>query len=483
MRRPDGAERDGASQRTRAAYVLGSAVLILAYPFLTGVGQSVAYSLASFGALVLVVVGLRSIEPTARLPWHLLVASLIIINIATLIGYNGTALAQDVSSLLDGIGNAIVLAAALVLVVRRGRNDLDGLIDATIIGFAIGGLVWAAVMPPSRAAEASLASRTALFLVLFALSGVLGALVRLARTASEARPALGLLSAGLALALVANIVLVVPTDSWLDVLASMMFMAAYTCVGLFGLDPAAERLAEVGPKRPHDALSKGRLAFLGVAVVVIPAVIGGQAILGGSVNGLLLIFGSALVASLVMVRIGRLSGQRAHAERALKHQATHDGLTGLANRHEILATLDRELSLGQDSTILFCDLNGFKTVNDDLGHAAGDQLLVEVALRLQASVRETDLVSRFGGDEFLILLRNARLADAHAICDRITVALSRPIELPFGQTRVGASIGIAVAAGDSDAEHLVGRADRAMYRAKQIQSLAPAVRVAEASEP
>ena len=171
------------------------------------------------------------------------------------------------------------------------------------------------------------------------------------------------------------------------------------------------------------------------------------------------------------------------AERALKHQATHDGLTGLANRHEILATLDHELSLGQDSTILFCDLNGFKTVNDDLGHAAGDQLLVEVARRLQASVRETDVVSRFGGDEFLILLRNARLSDAHAICDRITAALSRPIELQFGQTRVGASIGIAVATGDSDAEHLIGRADRAMYRAKRIQSLAPAVRVAEAAEP
>jgi diguanylate cyclase (GGDEF)-like protein len=292
-----------------------------------------------------------------------------------------------------------------------------------------------------------------------------------------------LVSAALALALVANIVLVLPTESWLDVLALMMFMASYTCLGLFGLHPAAGRLAEAPPIRPNDALSLGRLAFLGIAVIVTPAVIGVQALVGGDVNGLILVIGSVIVATLVMLRIGRLSTQRARAERALKYQATHDGLTGLANRHEILATLDHELALGRDSTILFCDLNGFKTVNDDLGHAAGDQLLVEVARRLEACVRETDMVSRFGGDEFLILLRNAKLSDAHAICDRITTALARPIELHLGHPRVGASIGIAVAAGDSDAERLIGRADRAMYRAKRIQSLVPAVRVAEALEP
>lgn len=467
----------------RAAYVIASAVLIAIYPFLTGTGQAVAFSLVSFGALLLVLVGLRSIEPDARLPWHLVVAALIIINVATLIAHIGTTMAQDVSSLLDALGNAVILAAVLVLVVRRGRNDLDGLIDATIIGFAVGGLVWAAVMPPSRAAEATLAARTAFFLVLFALTGMLGALMRLARTASEATPVLVLLAAALALAVAGNIVIVVPTHTWLDVVAWMMFMAAYTCVGLFGLHPAAARLAEVGPARPSDALTHRRLVFLGVAVVTIPAVIGIEALVGGNVNGLLLIVGSALVALLVMLRIGRLSTQRAQAERALKHQATHDGLTGLANRYEMMAALDHELSLARDSTILFCDLNGFKTVNDDLGHAAGDLLLVEVAHRLQASVRETDVVGRFGGDEFLILLRNARLADAHAICDRISAGFARPIELPAGQTRVGASIGIAVAGRDSNAEQLVGRADRAMYRAKRFQSLTPAVRVAEAAGP
>ncbi len=479
--RPSGAKRDGGNQRIRTAYVVTSALLIVGYPFLNPVGQAIAYSLVSFGALFLILVGLTSIEPASRLPWQLLVAALIIVNVATLISHAGTNAAQDIGSLLDAVGNAIVLAAALVLVVRRGRNDLDGLIDATIVGFAVGGLVWAALMPPSRADDASLASRAALFLVLFALTGVLGALMRLARTATEASPALVLLSTALALALVANIVLFVSTEPWLDVLASMMFMATYTCIGVFGLHPAAARLAELGPARPGDALSIRRLTLLGVAVVAIPAVIGTQVLLGGNANGLLLIFGSVLVAALVMLRIGRLSGQRAHAERALKHQATHDGLTGLTNRPHFMATLAEELSVGQDSTILFCDLNGFKTVNDDHGHAAGDQLLVEVAQRLQLCVRETDVVCRFGGDEFLILLRDAKLVDAHAICERIASALADPIGLSSGPAIVGASIGIAVATGDADAEHLISRADRAMYRAKAIQSTKPAVRVAEAA--
>jgi diguanylate cyclase (GGDEF)-like protein len=96
-------------------------------------------------------------------------------------------------------------------------------------------------------------------------------------------------------------------------------------------------------------------------------------------------------------------------------------------------------------------------------------------------VSETDVVSRFGGDEFLILLRNAKLHDAHAICERIASALAHPIELSSGAANVGASIGIAVAAGEADAEHLISRADRTMYRAKAIQSTKPAVRVAEAA--
>ena len=128
-------------------------------------------------------------------------------------------------------------------------------IDATIVGFAVGGLVWAAVMPPGRADDASLASRVALFLVLFALTGVLGALMRLAVTAPEGKPALVLLSAALVFAARR------PTSCWLYPLihgsmslASMMFLAAYTCIGLFGLHPVAERLAEAADR--HDPTTR-----------------------------------------------------------------------------------------------------------------------------------------------------------------------------------------------------------------------------------
>jgi diguanylate cyclase (GGDEF)-like protein len=466
----------------RAVYLFASFVMIGAYPFLTPFGRAIEFSLVSLGALVLVCVGVRTIGREATLPWRLLIAALIVINVGILIGHIDTDIARDLADLIDGLGNAIIFAAALVLVVRRGRNDLDGLIDSAIVGFAIGVIIWSIVMPPGRISDTSVASKVALFLVVFALTGVLGVLIRLRKTASDAMSALTLVTTALALALAANVVLALPTAAWLNVVASMMFMGAYTCVGLFGLDPAAHRLMEVGPTRPMDVLSAKRLSFLGGAVVAIPAVMGIQASLGGNVSGLLLVAGSAMVAALVMLRIGRLSTQRLDAERALRHQATHDGLTGLTNRHELLATLDRELTRGLPATILFCDLNGFKIVNDNLGHAAGDLMLIEVARRLQSSVRETDVVSRFGGDEFLILLRNSRLEDARAVCDRITAALSWPIELPDSSPTVGLSIGIAVAAGE-DAEHLIGRADRAMYRAKSGQSWKPAVLVAEAGAP
>ena len=107
-----------------------------------------------------------------------------------------------------------------------------------------------------------------------------------------------------------------------------------------------------------------------------------------------------------MVRIGQLSAARDQAERALRFEASHDQLTGLPNRREFLDQLSNELTHAQQCVLFFCDLDGFKNVNDRLGHDNGDELLVEVGRRLRACVRQGDVVSRFGGDEFLILVRD-----------------------------------------------------------------------------
>lgn len=156
----------------------------------------------------------------------------------------------------------------------------------------------------------------------------------------------------------------------------------------------------------------------------------------------------------------------------LSHQASHDALTGLANRSLLLSRLADSLNARRfsDATValLFCDLDRFKMVNDSIGHAGGDQLLIEAAERLSATVRDTDTVARLGGDEFVVLCPALSDRDeAIALAERIRDALVAPYTVDDKEAFVGASIGIAFSdeATVSSAE-LMREADVAMYRAK-----------------
>jgi diguanylate cyclase (GGDEF)-like protein/PAS domain S-box-containing protein len=154
----------------------------------------------------------------------------------------------------------------------------------------------------------------------------------------------------------------------------------------------------------------------------------------------------------------------------LVHEAYHDALTGLASRALFRERLDRALSGGGDAAdvaVVFLDLDGFKEVNDSLGHAAGDQLLVQVAARLHDSVRAGDLVARFGGDEFGVLVESiVARADAESLGQRIVEVLRAPFDIDGRTLHVGASVGLASAADADDIEQLLRNADLAMYRAK-----------------
>jgi diguanylate cyclase (GGDEF)-like protein len=211
---------------------------------------------------------------------------------------------------------------------------------------------------------------------------------------------------------------------------------------------------------------------------------GGREMFGLPADGLLIALGSLAVGPLVMVRIGHLAGQRERAEGALRHQATHDALTGLPNRTELLtrlgAALDREHGAGRVTVaLLFCDLNGFKAVNDRLGHAAGDRLLMEVAARLGAGLRSADSLARYGGDEFLVLCESTEPEQAVTRLHRhIEAALSRPFHLDGEEVRVGISVGAVMSDGVTGADELIRRADTAMYGAKQRRHQYTEIRVA-----
>jgi diguanylate cyclase (GGDEF)-like protein/PAS domain S-box-containing protein len=155
-------------------------------------------------------------------------------------------------------------------------------------------------------------------------------------------------------------------------------------------------------------------------------------------------------------------------EAALHQRARTDLLTGVLNRSALFEALSVHLDpeTGRGCGVLFCDLDQFKLVNDEHGHATGDRLLVEVAARLQALAGGTDLVARFGGDEFVLVCPAGgpgRLAD---LAEIVLQQVSRPFPGPAGELWVGVSVGVATGRPGEAPDELIARADRAMYGAK-----------------
>ena len=160
--------------------------------------------------------------------------------------------------------------------------------------------------------------------------------------------------------------------------------------------------------------------------------------------------------------------------RSLEALATRDPLTGLANRLRFETRAERCIERAQhrdyDFAVVFLDLDGFKPVNDTHGHAAGDELLVQVGQRLEETVRTKDLVARIGGDEFVLLLEEVCREAAEATAERVAVALSRPFTLGEVEVSLGVSSGIACSSEHDTLAELVEAADAAMYRVKESRS-------------
>lgn len=186
------------------------------------------------------------------------------------------------------------------------------------------------------------------------------------------------------------------------------------------------------------------------------------------------IFGSKMELQGRTAMIGMMLdvSSRRTTQQRLEYLATHDALTGLANRSLLRDSLGSAIALAQRSrryvAVLLHDLDRFKVINDSLGHEAGDALLRAVAERLVASVRASDTVARLGGDEFVILMPDvAHAEDAAVVARKILAALSHPFTIGHQHVYTSASIGISLYPQDGDQDHLLKNADLAMYRAKQ----------------
>src|SRR4051812_33178728 len=261
-----------------------------------------------------------------------------------------------------------------------------------------------------------------------------------------------------------------------------LFDAAWRVVHATGCAGAVERLLDerfdcvlldLADASGLAAIEQVRTAALDVPVIVVcdraDEALAVQSVREGAqdflVRGSLDARGLRLAVSLAI--------ERKSVETRLAHEALHDDLTGLPHRELFIARLGQALSrLGRHSTtlsVLFLDLDRFKAVNDQLGHAAGDELLRAVGARLHGVLRAGDTAARLGGDEFAVFCEDVA-GERHAIgvAERIVHELRSPFRLSMDEVTVGVSIGIALATtGREHPEVLVREADAAMYRAKE----------------
>ena len=260
------------------------------------------------------------------------------------------------------------------------------------------------------------------------------------------------------------------------------------CRDWHGPVPLGDRLAPTGevfgrllaadgrtPLRPEDmpsarALGEGRVQDLEVVVAPPSGPARRLSVTGSAIRGA---DGGLLGAVVALADVTR---QRELEDR-LRAEALHDPLTGLPNRGLLVDRVEQGLAstarTGLPLAVLFCDLDGFKTVNDEHGHPAGDVVLRETARRLQAVLRPADTVGRLGGDEFVAICPGVPgEAAAAALAARVVAAVGAPVVVGCGadgpvEVRVGVSVGIALSTGEDVADAVLARADEAMYRVKR----------------
>jgi diguanylate cyclase (GGDEF)-like protein len=459
----------------RRWFLVGMGLLALAHSTLGPHAEAYTFFVSEAMTIPPVAAVWRRAPRHARLPWALMLVSMAVLSSGDAASAVFGSSVQQVVGICVTVGHSALLAGAVSLVLLRGRNDMGGILDVSVAAIGVGGVAWTTMLfPRFDDLHTSVGDQASILVTMLVLSGVAGALLRLWFT-ERRRPAVGHLLTALLLALIGNTALA-HTQGTLVASGGgapeLCFMGAYLFVGLAMLSPSVDELMRPG-SAPVDQLSIGRLALLGLALTANPFAGGIREMLGLKADGVLLAVGSLMITPLVMIRVGRLAQQRRAAERRLRHQATHDQLTGLPNRAELLSRLTTAIQTERPGdpavVLLFCDLNGFKQINDRLGHEAGDQLLAQVAARLGSGLRAGDMVARYGGDEFLLLATEpgGQPATARRLTAHVRSVLDSPFVLNGVEATVSASVGAVISDGVLGADELISRADQAMYRAKQ----------------
>ena len=470
-----------------AYLAIGAAVLVVHSALETGsLFQSLLYDVVGVSAVVVALIGVWRNRPERRLPWILMAAGQAFFVAGDLMWNWYEVIGEDpfpsVADVLYLAGYPFIAFGLLLLIRRRiGDGDRGGLLDAAILTTAAATLFWTYLIQP-QVAGSELDSLSLGISLAYPVADLIliGVAMGLLTTPGARTASFRFLAFSLTLLLAADQIYALQTLEGSYVSGGpidSLYLVSYILFAAAALHPSMRRLTDPHPV-PVTWLGPVRLACLAAAMITGPMLM----TLGPAADGgfAAIAAGTALLSVLVLARLVGLVGilardvaQRRALEEQLSYQAFHDPLTGLTNRRRFVEAAEAALAARTSSgsvAALFLDLDDFKTVNDSLGHAAGDALLIAVADRIRGDLRATDIAARLGGDEFGILLTDVPdEAFAVAVSERLLARLLEPIEVAGVSVEVGASVGIAV---DSPSmrtvDDLLGDADVAMYQAKAL---------------
>lgn len=383
------------------------------------------------------------------------------------------------------------LLTGILMIVRGGRPRRSDLLDAAIVGLAVSLVVWfVAIHPAVNAGHSS--TGVGLVAVTYPTMDYLLvlAMAQLLFSAELKNRALVWMIAAFSTVLVTDVVYAwlrahsdFSAGSWVN----LGYFLFYVFLGASALTPSMRAISAM-PADRLGRLGPARLFLLACSMLATPAALVFEAVRRDPTDLLVLSVSGALIAMLVLLRLALLfherdaaDAERRRAELALQRLAYRDGLTNLANRAALFQALENALAeaAGRERAVavLFVDLNGFKAINDRYGHAIGDVVLKEIADRLAQSVRSADVVGRYGGDEFVILLRHMTPESSAqvvaATAERVADLVAQPLTSAPEGHRLSASVGTAVCPADgTTADDLIRRADEAMYAEKHRRSAA-----------
>jgi diguanylate cyclase (GGDEF)-like protein len=466
---------------------VGLMVLIVAVTGMLGGTEPLVLLAIGTSALIAVVLSIRHNRPSVTWPWWAISAAMLIFLVESTARVEFHTLGNLTASRsltpdLIAFPGYVLLAAGLFGFSRasgRGRQGHIGIaLDGLIAALAMLSLAWVYVISPVLSNHQTplpihlvLTGYPAMSIFLLVVT------LRIGFSPNQERvPAYWLLMAAMAAMFIGDSLYMFADIDVLQVPRRFLdapYGFAYLAAGAGAIHVSMRALTE-SASLPRQRASRGRIFLVAIALLV-PAALATYQPHERTSDRLVLVVIMIALAAVAVLRIVQALDAAERSEALMTYQAMHDHLTGLPNRRMMQQHLSGLLkkASGDEShvAVLFLDLDRFKLVNDTLGHKHGDELLMSVAERLKAHIRTDDLVTRIGGDEFMIMLSNVvNTSQALDMANRLRNCLRAPFSVNDMEFHISASIGLAFSSGDNpdrSAEIMIREADTAMYQAKE----------------